>query len=85
MYSTIYYTITNGSNLTMYADDILLYKPISQPEDYFGLQADIDAIQDCISTNYLTMNPHKCKYLKKDTPPSASFTTPTGCHNIRGG
>ena len=47
----------------MYADDILLYKPISQPEDYNGLQTDIDAIQDCISTNYLTMNPHKCKYL----------------------
>ena len=37
----------------MYTDDILLYKPISQPEDYSGLQADIDAIQDCISTNYL--------------------------------
>ena len=42
MYSTIYYTITNGSKLTMYADNILLYKPISQPEDYSGLQADID-------------------------------------------
>ena len=47
----------------MYADDILLYKPTSQPEDYSGLQTDIDAIQDWISTNYLTMNPHKCKYL----------------------
>ena len=56
-------TLTDGSKLTMYADDILLYKPISQPEDYNGLQTDIDAIQDCISTNYLTMNPHKCKYL----------------------
>ena len=56
-------TLTDGSKLTMYADDILLYKPIRQPEDYSGLQTDIDAIQDCISTNYLTMNPHKCKYL----------------------
>jgi len=56
-------TLTDGSKLTMYADDILLYKPIRQPEDYNGLQTDIDAIQDCISANYLTMNPHKCKYL----------------------
>ena len=56
-------TLTDGSKLTMHADDILLYKPISQPEDYSGVQTHIDAIQDCISTNYLTMNPHKCKYL----------------------
>ena len=31
----------------MYADDILLYKPIGCPEDYSGLQTDVDAIQDC--------------------------------------
>ena len=55
-------TLTDGSKLTMYTDDILLYKPI---KDYSGLQTDIDAIQDCISTNYLTMNPQckKCKCL----------------------
>ena len=51
-----------------------------------SLQADIDAIQDCISTNYLTLNPHKCKYLfKKDTPPSASNWTPIRGCNIRAG
>ena len=62
LYQPCFFPDTDGSKLTMYADDILLYKPISQPEDYSGLQADIDAIQDCISTYYL-MNPHKCKYL----------------------
>ena len=46
----------------MYADDILLYKPISHPGDYSGVQTDVDAIQDCISTNYLTLNPQKCQY-----------------------
>ena len=54
----------NGSDrsmLTMYTDDILLYKPINQ--DYAGLQADIDAIQDWITTNHLILNPNKCKYL----------------------
>ena len=56
-------TLTGGSKLTMYADDILLYKPISCPEDYSGLQTDINAIQDCTSSSHLMLNPCKCKYL----------------------
>ena len=52
-------TLTDGSKLTMYADDILLYK-LSHPVDYSGLQTDIDTIQDCISINHLTL---KSKYL----------------------
>ena len=47
---------TRRSGLVPRADDILLYKPIRQPVDYNGLQTDIDAIQNCINTNYLTMN-----------------------------
>ena len=31
-------TLTDGSKLTMYTDDILLNKPISHPVDYSGLQ-----------------------------------------------
>ena len=31
-------TLTDGSKLTMHADDILLNKPISHPVDYSGLQ-----------------------------------------------
>jgi len=38
--------LTSGSKLTMYADDILLYKPIYCPEDYGNLQQDIDTIND---------------------------------------
>jgi len=51
---------TNGSTLTMYADDILLSTPISCPEDYGGLQSDINTIHDCISASHLTLNPSKC-------------------------
>lgn len=70
--------LTNGSTLTMYADDILLSKPISCPEDYGGLQSDINTIHDCISASHLTLNPSKCKYLicsKKRHPylPSAGL------------
>ena len=56
-------TLTDGSKPTLYADDILLYKPISHPVDYSGLQIDIDTIEDCISINHFTLNPQKCKYL----------------------
>ncbi len=32
------------SNLVLYADDILLYRPTSSMEDHPALQADIDAL-----------------------------------------
>jgi len=35
--------LTSSSSLLPYADDILLYKPISCQADYAGLQLDIDA------------------------------------------
>ena len=47
----------------MYADDILLFKPISSPDDYKSLQKDIDAISKCTSACHLTLNSSKCKYL----------------------
>ena len=56
-------TLTDGSKLTKHADDIILYKPISCPEDYSGLQTEIDAIQGCTSSSCWTLNPYKCKYL----------------------
>jgi len=55
--------LTDGSTPTMYADDIFLSKPISCPEDYGGLQSDINTIHDCISASHLTLNPSKYKYL----------------------
>jgi len=48
---------------TLYADDILLFKPISSPEDHKNLQKDIDAISRCTSAWHLTLNSSKCKYL----------------------
>ena len=71
-----YLTLSDRSKLTIYADDILLYKPINHPEDYRGLQSDIDAIQDCISTiQLLDVEPTQMKIshlFKKETPPSTS-------------
>ena len=55
--------LTTGSRLTIYADDIVLFKPIYYPEYYGALQKDIDAITECIRVCHLTLNPAKCKYL----------------------
>ena len=48
---------------SMYADDILLCKPIHHPENCDDLQRDIDAIHECINTCHFTLNPTKCEYL----------------------
>ena len=55
--------LSPGTKLAIYADDILLYKPISSPEDYCHLQQDIHDISNCIEAHYLTLNTSKCKYL----------------------
>ncbi len=56
--------LTSGSRLTMYADDILLFKPIMNcPGDYGSLQKDIDAIFECTNTCHLTLNAAECKYI----------------------
>ena len=42
----------------MFADDLLLYKPISQPNDFQAVQEDITDVE-----KWSTLNPSKCKYL----------------------
>ena len=53
--------LSMGSKLIVYADDILLYCPISFNEDYHALQADIDALSDWTTLNAMTFNTSKCK------------------------
>ena len=45
----------------MYADDILLYRPIRQASDYQLLQQDVEALGEWANNNYLTFNPAKSK------------------------
>lgn len=67
--------LSTGSKITLYADDILLYRPIScLPQDYEDLQNDIDTIASWVSLNYLSFNISKCKYMivtrkRKSAPP----------------
>ena len=48
MYPTPFY-LHDGSALNLYADDMLLYKPVRLPEDFWHLQSDIDRISDWVS------------------------------------
>jgi len=54
---------SDGTLISMYADDILLWKPIKCPSDYAYLQTDINNISNCIKSLYLSLNSSKCKYI----------------------
>ena len=71
--------LSEGTSVTSYADDIMMYKPITCAHDYGKLQTDINSIYNCISARSLTLNPEKCKYLvcsKKSSP----TLPPSGLH-----
>ena len=53
--------LSKGSTLLVYADDILLFKPLSSPSDIQELQDDVDRICEWISLNHLTINVAKSK------------------------
>ena len=60
---TTYIGLSVGNNLVLYADgdDMLLYRPVSSPEDNIHLQADIDGIAHSICFNSTFQ---KCKAMK---------------------
>ena len=50
-----------SSTLLVYADDILLFKPLSSPSDMQELQDDVNRICEWISSNHLTISMAKAK------------------------
>ena len=55
--------LSTGSKISLYADDMLLFKTIKSNTDYNDLQQDIDSLNRWVTTNYLTFNDSKCKYM----------------------
>ena len=55
--------IEDGAKITLYADDVLLFRIINSPEDFVALQEDIDKIGSWSCANFLTLNRTKCKYM----------------------
>ena len=54
-------SLSQGSKVNLFADDLLLYKIISRLEDNAATQDDISAIADWSDENHLVLNPAKCK------------------------
>ena len=71
--------LTKGTQITTYADDILLIKPIRVTADYICLQRDITAIADCIDNLHLSINSSKMQIhiiaLKKNAASSPTNRT----------
>ena len=55
--------LTDGAKITLYAEDVLLFRVINSPEDFAKLQDDIDKVGNWSCTNHLTLNRDKCKYM----------------------
>ena len=72
------------TNITLYADDILLYKPIRNSDDFTLLQTDLDNLSDWAARSCLSFNPTKCKFMvvtRKRNPAFPPVVT-LGCHTI---
>ena len=63
IYVNSIFELTLNSKLMLYADDLLLYHVVDNPEDLGLLQQDIDTISDWVSTHHLTLNISKTKYM----------------------
>ena len=66
--------LSANSHLTLFADDMLLYRPISCEGDFSLLQEDIDGISDWIDCNYLQFNVQKYMLKNPVTVHSMSMT-----------
>ena len=73
-------TLSDGT-IVLYADDMVLYRPIYSYEDYWLLQQDINAIAMWIADNHLQFNTSKCKYMTisrkraKELPPTINLNS----------
>ena len=63
IYMVMSVPLSEGSQLTVYADHILLYRPITCKGDFSALQEDINKLDSWIEANYLQFNISKYKYM----------------------
>ena len=55
--------LTPESVRVIFADDLLLYKPISHQSDFADMQEDSAEVETWSTTNLFSLNPIKCKYM----------------------
>ena len=62
--------------LNLFADDMLLFKPITSVSDFHYLQDDIESIKNWTDSNHLSLNTKSvsvCWSLEKEVPDSLSL------------
>jgi len=70
-----------AGNLSLFADDILLYRPIQNVEDFAFLQNDVTKLCSWTNDNLLDFNANKCKCMlisKRRQPFIPVFLTVNG-------
>ena len=67
--------LSEGSKISLYADDMMLYKPISSSADLTNLQKDVDSIFEWSCSNFMVFNVTKCKSMLLSC--KRNVTTPT--------
>ena len=68
----------------MYADDLLLFKPISCQRDLSTYQCDVNLISQWTLQNHLSLNCNKTKYMliSRGRPGSCSYSIPQFMYTI---
>ena len=54
---------SSKAEIVVFADDILMFKPITSDEDLVSFPGDIDRIANWMSANHLCLNPQKTKLM----------------------
>ncbi len=55
-------TLSDGT-LVLFADDLVIYRPIHSAADLSILECDLAIVASWIASNHLTLNENKCKYM----------------------
>ncbi len=69
--------ISSGSEINMFADDIVLYRIITSSSDFVHLQQDIDSLSMCITEKQLQFNATKCRQMFISRKRAHSLTPPS--------
>ena len=56
-------SLSTLSQCILYADDVLLYRPITCSYDVRAIKFDIEEVEQWADSNHLNLNPTKCKYM----------------------
>ena len=68
-------TPLSSVTLSLFADDLLLYRPIRSAADYLHQQADVEKVCVWSDSNHLKFNGTKCKYIYGHIKEKASNST----------